>query len=172
MTIARLLKSLAIGLTVAWSTMAVAQVRPPPDDSDRTVQQLIANLQSALNTGNVERWAAEFTSNARFIAPSGTVLQGRDRIRADASEVFAGVLKGANTAIRIDRVLPLGTDYAVVDATHFVRSLREPPPWAIETRRGSWQHLARYVCQRTNKTDWQVLALQLTPVRPATRAPK
>lgn len=172
MTIARLLQNLTIGLAAACGAMAVAQVRTPPTDSDRTVQQLIANLQGALNTGNVERWAAEFTPNARFIAPVGNVLQGRDRIRADASQVFAGVLKGASTAIRIDRVLPLGADYAVVDATHFVRSLREPPAWAIETKRGSWQHLARYVCQRTNKTDWQVVALQLTPVHPTRQAPR
>jgi uncharacterized protein (TIGR02246 family) len=162
--ISQRLRYLIIGVAVACSIPGAAQVRLPPTNADQTVQQLIANVQTAMNTRNVERWAAEFMPDGRFITPSGTVLQGRNQIRADAAQVFGGVLKGASTAIRIDRVLPLGTDYAIVDATHFVRSLREPPFWAIETKRGTWQHLARYICYRTDGTDWQVVALQLTPI--------
>jgi uncharacterized protein (TIGR02246 family) len=168
--ISQRLRYLIIGAAVACSTAAGAQVRLPPTDADQTVQQLIANLQTAMNTGNVERWSAEFMPDGRFITPSGAVLQGRNQIRPDAARVFGGVLKGASTAIRINRVLPLGTDYAVVDATHFVRSLREPPPWAIETKQGTWQHLARYICHRTDGTDWQVVALQLTPIGRAQQA--
>jgi uncharacterized protein (TIGR02246 family) len=169
--ISQLLRLVIIGLTMlGGGGAAAAQVRLPPTNADRTVQQLIANLQSALNTGNVERWAAEFMPDAQFIVPNGDVLQGRDQIHTDAAKVLRGVLKGASTAIRIDRVVPLGTDYAIVDTTHFVRSLREPPAWAVETKRGNWQHVARYICQRTNDTDWQVVALQFTPIRSTQQA--
>ena len=170
MTTRQLVRTLVISSIVVCGAASAAELRLPPTQSDQTVHQLIANLQQALNTGNVERWTAEFTRNARFIVPDGESLEGRDAIRADAIHVLGGVLKGANTAIRIDHVMPLGTDYALVDATHFVRSLREPPVWAIETKPGTWQHRARYVCQRVTDADWQVLGLQFTPIRPRQQA--
>jgi len=40
--------------------------------------------------------AAEFTPSARFIVPSGEVLQGQEQIRADATKVLGGVLDGAS----------------------------------------------------------------------------
>jgi hypothetical protein len=55
----------------------------------------------------------------------------------------------------------------MIDATHIVRNVRQMPQWATPTGPGSYQTRARYIAQRFSGTDWQVLALQITPIRPA-----
>lgn len=172
MTIGTLLRTVVIGSALLCGSASFAQIRLPPDEDEPTVQQLIANLQTALNTGNVERFAAEFTPKARLVMPSGEILANRDAIRANFANAYTGFFKGAITAIRIDRVVPLGIDYAMVDTTHFVRNLRSAPVWAIETKPGAYQLRARYISQRIGSTDWQVLGLQTTPIRPIQQARK
>ena len=144
---------------------AIAQPRSVSPRDAMLIRQMIENLQQALNTNNPEAWGAEFATDARFINRDGQVLQGQKAIRTSAANAFTGFLKGANSMFRIDRIIPLGPDFALVDATHFVTNVRQMPAWATPTGRGAYQTRARYVVQRFSGTDWQVLALQITPIR-------
>jgi len=168
MTITRPLLGLVAGTFLLCSAPAQAQSVSPRDDI--LIRQMIENLQKAVNTHNPDAWVAEFTANARYITRNGEVLQGQKQIRASAIDAFTGFLKGAQTAFRIDRIIALGPDYALVDTTHFVRNVRQMPPWATPSSPGAYQTRGRYVAQRYSGTDWQVLALQITPIRPTQQA--
>ena len=166
----RLLPGLAAGVLLLCSAPGAAQTDHVSPRDRILIGQMIENLQEALNTHDPAAWVAEFMPNARFINREGQVIQGRDAIRASATDSFSGFLKGAQSLFRIDRILPLGEDYALVDATHFVRNVRNIPSWAAPTGPGTYQTRARYVAQRASQTDWQVLAMQITPIRPVRQA--
>ena len=152
------------GLILIASAEAHAQRVSPRDEV--LIRQMVENLQRALNRNNPEAWVAEFAPNARFVNRSGEVLQGQKAIQASAVGSFTGFLKGAQSVFRVDRIVPLGADFALVDATHFVRNVRAMPEWASPSGPGAYQTRARYVAQRFDGSDWQVLALQITPIRP------
>lgn len=166
----RFLPGLAAGVLLLSPAPLAAQ-RDLVTPRDRVlIGQMIENLQQALNTHDPEAWVAEFMPNARFINREGRVIEGRRAIRTSATDSFSGFLKGAQSVFRIDRIVPLGDDFALVDATHFVRNVRDIPTWAAPTGPGTYQTRARYVAQRASTTDWQVLAMQITPIRPVRQA--
>lgn len=164
------LPGLAAGLLLLSSPPAAAQADHVTPRDRVLIGQMVENLQQALNTHDPEAWVAEFMPNARFINRDGRIIEGRQAIRASATDSFSGFLKGAQSLFRIDRVVPLGNDFALVDATHFVRNVRNIPSWAAPTGPGTYQTRARYIAQRASTTDWQVLAMQITPIRPVTQA--
>lgn len=170
MPLHRLLPSLVAGALLLCPVTAAAQTEQVSPRDRVLIGQMVENLQMALNSHDPEAWVAEFAPQARFINREGQVLQGRDAIRRSATDSFSGFLKGAQSVFRIDRIVPLGANHALVDATHFVRNVRTMPAWASPSAPGAYQTRARYVAQRVSRTDWQVIAMQITPIRPVRQA--
>ena len=103
----------------AGSIAANAQEAPaakPAADPDRAIRDGVDRYIKAFDAGDADALAAMFTPEARLIAPDGSVVEGRDAIRAAFAEVFQA-RPGRTLKVEIQQVRRLGPATAVESGT-------------------------------------------------------
>lgn len=91
---------LALSLLSFASMNGSGQPNPPParlidTSAARIASQIITRLDSAWNTSDGVRFAAEFTADSDVINVSGTHLHGRADIASQMQSIFSTVFKGS-----------------------------------------------------------------------------
>lgn len=126
---------------------------------EAAVRDVYRQLMDAWNRGSGPAWAEGFTEDGHLVAFDGSHLQGRHEIAPFHQELFDKWLKGSRLVGKVDDVLFLAPDVAVMHATGgtVMRGKSEPSP-----ARDSIQTL---VVTR-QEGEWSVAGFHNTRIRP------
>lgn len=161
----------------AVSVLAVMAVLVPdkagaqgtPADSTAIVHA-VAELDSAWNTGNADRWATNYTPDCDFVNILGMAFPSYDVMRARHHEIMTGVFRGSRHEGQIRRLRFLGADAAVVDVNIQVTGFKALPPGSRPSKPGVLETRMKHVFQKIDGA-WKIVASQNTAVAPPPPAP-
>ena len=161
---ARAIHTAVVVLALA-AFLAPGRAIASPADSTAIVHA-VAELDSAWNTGNADRWAANYTPDCDFVNILGMALPSFEAMRARHHEIMTGVFRGSRHEGRIRRLRFLGADAAVVDVDIQVTGFKALPPGSRPSKPGVLETRMKHVFQRIDGA-WKIVASQNTAVAPA-----
>jgi uncharacterized protein (TIGR02246 family) len=83
--------------------------------SDRAaIEAIVAELESAWNAGDGERFGAPFAPEADFVNIRAEHMRGRETIARGHAGIFATIYAGSITRLTIESIRPLRPDVALV----------------------------------------------------------
>lgn len=114
---------------------------------EAAIQAVLAASYKAWEAGDADGMVADYTEDATAIMP-GSLRDGRDAIRQNMSQAFAGPLKGTSTSNKPLGIRFAGRDTAIViseSAILFPGETEIPDDarkvnatWVLEKRDGRW----------------------------------
>jgi uncharacterized protein (TIGR02246 family) len=122
MAFRQLLTVLFLGAGVACA----ADAGHPTDEA--AIRTLVAAQSTAWNAGDAHRFAAAFAPDGAFVNIQGRSFRGHDAFEQRHAEIFAGMFRGTQISLHIDRLVWLTSDSAFVEISTAVSGIQAPPP--------------------------------------------
>lgn len=140
------------------------QIRPALAQAHDTtpIENLIAELQEAIDTGNASLFNKRFAGDVLWGSPFAAIASGYEQIHAIHKKMFASVpaVKGAAT-YTAEHIRFLSEETAIA----YVRRIATQPAQAAgQTKPGSFDELALLVLVKRNG-EWWLAAAQHVPDR-------
>jgi uncharacterized protein (TIGR02246 family) len=96
-----------------------------PDE--RAIGTLVADFVAGWNAGDGDACARPFAANADFTAVTGQRIKGRDLIGKGHAEILSTVFRGTRNSARINDIVFLRPDIALVDVTFRIEPMPDKP---------------------------------------------
>ncbi len=86
------------------------------DYAERSVEELLLEIQAAWNRGDLHAYAALYARNAGYVSRAGMLLNGRAEIEQHHNIAFAGTLRNTRLSLKARRISFLTPMVALVHA--------------------------------------------------------
>jgi len=114
---------------------------------ERSLHQLVYQLEAAWNAGDGTGFAEAFAEEADFIHILGGYYSGRAAIEAGHRMIFGTIYKGSTVRYSVEKIRFIRPDVAVVSARQYLqfyedgaaRELQARPLLVLEKKDGLWE---------------------------------
>lgn len=130
------------------------------------IAAVLADLDSAWQTGDADRWVAHYAKDARFINVSGTLMTDTAVLRSRLDAIFRGMFHGSRHVGTLRHLLVLGPDAVVVDEDIEITGFSALPGGVEASAPGVLRTRMRHVLRRAGG-GWVIVASQNTAVAAA-----
>lgn len=161
LTLGALLASAAIARVAGAQTSAAV----PAADSARIVA-VLADLDSAWQSGDADRWVAHYAPDARFINVSGMLMADAVTLRDRMAQILHGIFRNSRHTGTLRSLRRLGPDAVLAEEEIEIRGFVGLPAGVRETEPGVLRTRMRHVLQRVGDR-WLIVASQNTAIAPA-----
>lgn len=134
--------------------------------AESEIQALADAQMAAWSTKDATAFAATFSTDARFLGPTGQVAEGRAAIRAQHAFLFAGPFAGTTETLQIVDIRFLTGTIAVVYLQAALAGLQSVPPGLPESEPGVVRTTKTWVVQKRAGT-WLIVTQHMAPVVPS-----
>ena len=152
--------------TAPPSTEPMIALNPTAEDRS-SLERAIAAVDSSWATMSAASYAANYSTDTRFTAPTGVVQLGRASVQTAHERLFAGPFRGSRRSSVVDDVLWLAATRAVVERTNDLTGYQFLLPGQQPTLPGILRTRERFIFERRDGT-WTIVRSQLTSVPPIT----
>jgi uncharacterized protein (TIGR02246 family) len=123
-------------------------------DDDSAVRAALDRIYAAWADNDADAFVAGYADDATAALP-GTYLPGKDAIRANMAQAFAGPLKGSSAIHEIHNIRFVGAETAVVTSKGAVLQPGQTQPvaevealetWILSKQGGTWRVRAFHNC--------------------------
>lgn len=142
----------------------VVPLTPTQLDRD-AVASSVGAIDASWATMDAARFAANFSTDARYIGPTGIVLNGRTAIEQAHTMLFGGPFRGSRRSSAIDDVVFLSSVTAIVERTGDLTGFAGTPAGLPQAQPGVVRTRERLVLQKRDGS-WTIVRAQLTAVPP------
>lgn len=137
----------------------------PAADSARIVA-VLADLDSAWQSGDADRWVAHYAPDARFINVSGMLMADAGTLRDRMAQILHGIFRNSRHTGTLRSLRLLGPDAALAEEEIEIRGFVGLPAGVRATEPGVLRTRMRHVLQRTDGR-WLIVASQNTAIAPS-----
>jgi uncharacterized protein (TIGR02246 family) len=145
----------AVAALAAAQLSFAAQASAPSGASaedDAAIRESVRQMETGWNAKSGEQFAKPFAEDADYVVINGMHIRGRDAIGKGHQQIFDTFMKETTVSVSVKQTRFVRADVAVVH----VRSLLKSPQGEAE---GSIT-----LVMSKEKTGWQIVAFQNTPV--------
>ncbi len=137
------------------------QSAPRLSRDERSVRQVVGQVQEAWNAHDGKAFASPFAADADYVVVNGMYAKGRDEVEKGHTGLFNSIYKDSRNVAIIRSVRFLRKDVAVVHVE-----------WNLEFRVGGKTekgHALNTMIMTKDKGIWSIAAFQNTPIQPSSR---
>jgi uncharacterized protein (TIGR02246 family) len=158
--------------TAARATRTDAQLAVGTNNKQRTqsIEDLVAAVQAAAAAADAATYATLVAEDVEVITATGAIISGRAAYQAYLEAFFSSPFTGSFSDITLRGVRFLTGTIAVVDLDLVYSGVTELPPGLTPTEPGVLRVRLRWVVMKRGG-DWQIVAVQSTPIPPNAGAP-
>ena len=150
---------------VARTASSQESASVPAADSARIVA-VFADLDSAWQTADADRWVAHYAPDARFINIAGMLMTDAGTLRARMAEILHGIFRNSRHTGTLRYLRRLGADAVLAEEEIEIRDFTGLPPGVRATEPGVLRTRMRHVLQRVGDR-WVIVASQNTAIAPS-----
>lgn len=138
---------------------AAQTTTPAAGDDDKSLRQIVKQLEDAWNAHDGKAFAAPFAADADYVIVNGMYIKGREEIERGHTQIFTTFYRESRNAATVRSVRMIRPDVAVVHVE-----------WNLEPRPGAEKARAMNTLVLTKDGGkWSIAVFQNTPVQTAQR---
>lgn len=140
---------------------------PAIAEDTQGIEALVSAWGAAWAAKDAAAFAANYTEDAEFIAPTGDMFAGREAIREQHAMLFNGPFAGSTATGQVRRTVFLTDTIALVGLNGELTGYAALPPGGLrEARPGVLRNHINLVAVKRGGS-WEILAQQMTAVAPS-----
>lgn len=157
------------GLVAAGAMVRTAAAQEPatvPAVDSARIAAVLADLDSAWQMRDADRWAAHYAPDARFINVAGMLMPDAGTLRNRMAEILHGIFRNSRHIGTLRYLRRLGPEVVLAEEDIEIRDFAGLPAGIRATEPGVLRARMRHVLQRVDGR-WVIIASQNTAVAPA-----
>lgn len=130
-----------------------------------SIRAIIADLDSAWEHADANRWASHYAQDADFVNILGMYMADTKAMHARHHEIFTGVFNGSRHVGTLRRLRFIDASVAIADVDVEVTEFKALPPGVVPTSPGSLRTRMKHILTKSGD-GWKIVATQNTAVAP------